>query len=168
MNYMETLAWLLHFVAPKPRKSDQCSHVLLDITIFTFDLKFGPHRALLVHNALLLETVLLRKTYGLTTASLSLTTLHPSLSRLMSCKSLTLWQSFCINYFFQYQYLFKNAFKMNSVRLLTNDGRFCDKFRNTVKITEYSKETSCLMAPWFINKRKYFYKAYTNSHCRTH
>ena len=81
---------------PKLRKSDQHSHVLLDITIFTFDLKIGLQSTLLGLRALLLETALVWNIYGLTTASLSLTILHPSLSRAMSCNGLTLWQSFSI------------------------------------------------------------------------
>ncbi len=88
------------FQHPKLRKSDQHSHVLPDITIFTFDLEIGPHGTLLGHIALLLETALLWKTYGLTTASLSLTILHPSLFRPMPCNRLALWQYFCIIYFF--------------------------------------------------------------------
>ncbi len=72
---METLDGLLHFTAPKMRKSDQHSYVLLDIKILTFDLKIGPHCTvwvfecvwpkqhthitLLGHNALLLVILLL-------------------------------------------------------------------------------------------------------------
>ena len=44
------------------RKSDQRSYVLLNIKIFTFDLKIGPHITLLGHNALLLGIALLWKT----------------------------------------------------------------------------------------------------------
>ncbi len=97
------------FQPPILLKSDRRSHVLLDITI-VFDLKMGPHGTLLGHSALLLETDLLWKTYGLTTAFLSLTKLHPSLSRPMPCNRLTPWQSFCIISFLQYHYLFKKCF----------------------------------------------------------
>ncbi len=59
MDYIETCDWLLHFAAPKMRKSDQRFFVLLDIKVLIFDLKIGPHITLLGHNALLLEIALL-------------------------------------------------------------------------------------------------------------
>ncbi len=56
---METMDWLLHFSVLKMRKIDQCSNVLLNIKILTFDLEIGPHCTLLGHNALLQGVALL-------------------------------------------------------------------------------------------------------------
>ncbi len=128
----ETLAWLLHFAATKIRKIDQRSYVLLNIKVFTFDLKIGPQSALLGHSVLLLQTAL----ENIWPDYCMLIIDHPTSLTIQAhvlqyCR-LILWQSFCIIHFFQYRYLFKNAFKLNSFRLLTNDRCFCDtsNFRN--------------------------------------
>ncbi len=91
---MGTSTSLLHFDAPKMRKSDQHSKVSLDIKVLTLDLKIGPHSSLLGHNAFVIDIVQLQKTYGLTTSSLSITIIPSCLSRPRTCNTVNMLQGF--------------------------------------------------------------------------
>ena len=157
---METSAWLLHFDAPKMRKSDQRSKVSLDIKVLTLDLKIAPHSSLLGHNAFVIDIVQLQKTYGLTTSSLTITIIPSCLSRPRTCSMVYRLQSFDKYDPCQYLGFVKIEFLLTIYSLVVNADHFCENVWSSDKIAEYSKGIYHWAVMVHINTKVHFSQAY--------